>query len=412
MPFKILKNLFRTKIEFILTKRQSMKRLFYLILALSFFASCDSSNQFEITGKIEGGNNKDITLSELLVSGTQDIKTVKVNKKGSFTIKAETDIPRFYHLSISEKNFLTLLIGPGEKITINTQASDLSKANIVGSVGSIQVQKLDNQLANTKHKLDSIKNYINSIKDQDQLNKEIDQINKNYAEIVDQQRDSSIAFIIGNLNSLASILALYQKYDDKNYVLYKNKDLQYIKIVSDALEKKYPQSPHVKALIADKENLLKRFKQLQTNKKLSEIAQESNVYKIPEIYLPDTKGDSISLNQVNAKYLLLNFWASWNQESIQRNIELIDLYKKYHVKGFEIYEVSLDTKKENWTHAINFDQLPWINVIDLNGRTSYYAKLYNVRTLPTSYLINPEGDIISVNPSKKQLESTFQYNLN
>ena len=108
---------------------------------------------------------------------------------------------------------------------------------------------------------------------------------------------------------------------------------------------------------------------------------------------------------------MLNFWASWSQESTKLNVELKDIYKKYHTKGFEIYQVSLDTKKESWTRAINFDQLPWINVIDLNGRTSYFAKIYNVSTLPTSFLINPEGEIVLKNPTKNQLTSTFEYAL-
>ncbi|HRW63312.1 MAG TPA: thioredoxin-like domain-containing protein, partial [Bacteroidales bacterium] len=76
-----------------------------------------------------------------------------------------------------------------------------------------------------------------------------------------------------------------------------------------------------------------------------------------------------------------------------------------------IYQVSLDTKLENWQRAVKFDQLPWINVIDMDGRTSYYAKIYNVKTLPTSYLINPEGEIVTINPSVEQLNSTFEYAL-
>lgn len=388
-----------------------MKRFLYLITLIIFISACNNANQFEISGKIEGAAGKEVTLNELLVNGSTKVKSVKINSNGNFTIKSETDMPRFYHLSVSENNFLPLLIEPGEKVTINAYSSDMSKANIIGSEGSVLVQKLNNQLANTKSKLDSVKKYIDSIENNEQLNKEIEAINKSYADIVNQQRDSSIAFIISNINSLASIVALYQKYDDENFVLYKNRDVQYIKIVADALQKKYPESQHVKALIADKENLLKRYEELKTSSKINELVKNKTVFTIPEIYLPNPAGDSISLNAVDAKYILLNFWASWNEESINRNVELLDLYKKYHSKGFEIYQVSLDTKTENWVRAINFDQLPWINVIDLNGRTSYYAKLYNVRTLPTSYLINPEGEIVSVNPSKKQLESTFQYAL-
>ena len=336
---------------------------------------------------------------------------MEVKSNGTFIIKHETEIPKFYQLAISKNNFLTLLVEPGEKITINAKSSDMNKANIIGSEGSVLVQKITNQLANTKEKLDSIRRYIDSIEDQDQLNAEIDDINKKYAAIVNQQRDSSIAFIIGNINSLASIVALYQKIDDENFVLYKNRDIQYIKIVSEALEKKYPESNHVKALVADRKNLLKRYEQIVANSKINELTKNKEVNNLPEIYLPNQSGDSISLNSIESKYVLLNFWATWNEESMAKNMELLELYKKYHIKGFEIYQVSLDTKIENWISAINFDQLPWINVIDIDGRTSYYAKLYNVKALPTSYLINSKGEIVSVNPSNEQLVSIFDFNL-
>ena len=314
-----------------------MKRLLYLICILMILSSCNNSTQLKITGTIENGEEKNLKLSELLITGTEEIKTIKLDKKGNFKFKLSSDIPRFYHLSVSKNNFLTLLLETGETVSITAESSDMSKAKINGSEGSILVQKINNQLVDTKEKLDSITNYLESIKGTDKLDQQIDEINKSYAEIVDRQRDSSIAFIVSNLNSLASIVALYQKYDDENYVLYKNRDLQYIKIVSEALEKKHPESQHVKALLADKDNLFKRYNQLKTNIQLSEIAKSKKVFSMPEIYLPNQSGDSISLNAVSAEYILLNFWASWSQESIQRNIDLLDVYKKYHVKGFEIY---------------------------------------------------------------------------
>jgi len=388
-----------------------MKRFFYFILSILILSSCNKSNQFEIQGFLKNGIEKEITLSMLLINGTEDIKTIKTDKNGNFKFKSSTEIPAFFNVSVSKSNFLTLLIEPGEKVNIIAETTNLSNSEIRGSEGSLLVQKISLQLVETRSKLDSVLNYAKSIEEDPNFDKNIDEINSAYASIVNQQRDSSIAFIINNLNSLASIVALYQKYDDENYILYKNRDLQYIKIVSESLGAKYPESEHVKALLADKESLFQTYDQIKSNNVLNEFVMDNEVSGIPDIILPDQTGDSISINSVSSKYILLNFWASWSEESVQQNIALIDIYKKYHAKGFEIYEVSLDTKKENWLRAIKFDQLPWINVIDLNGRSSYYAKIYNVKTLPTSYLINPEGDIILVNPSKKQLLSTFEYAL-
>ena len=388
-----------------------MKRFFYYVLTILILSSCIKSNQFEIHGVLKNGAKKEITLSKLLVNGTEDIKTIKTDKDGSFNFKYSTDIPGFFNLSVSKNNFLTLLIEPGEKVTVISEVNNLGTSEIKGSEGSLLVQNINIQLSNTKFKLDSVLNYAESIKDDPDFNQKVDEINNTYAKIVDRQRDSSIAFIIRNLNSLASIVALYQKYDNENYVLYKNRDLQYIKIVSESLGEKYPESQHVKALLADKESLFQTYNQIKSNKLLNDFTKNKEVIGIPEIVLPDINGDSISINSIHSKYILLNFWASWSEESINQNMGLLDVYKEYHSKGFEIYGVSLDTKRENWLRAVRFDQLPWINVIDLNGRTSYYAKIYNVKTLPTSYLINPEGDIVLVNPTKKQLLSTFEYAL-
>lgn len=388
-----------------------MKRFLYFILGLLLITSCNRSNKIEVSGVIENGEKKKLTFSELLVSETEEINTVDLDKKGNFKFKTDSDIPKFYQLSVSKSNFLTLLINPGEKVTIHAKVTDLANAKIAGSEEALLVQKINRRMAETKHQLDSIANYIKSIQGTDRFEKEIEDLNATYADLVNAQRDSSIAFIINNLTSLASIVPLYQKYDNENYVLYKNRDIQYIKIVSESLEKKYPESNHVKALMADKENLLKRYNQLKTNAELSRVTKGKKIFSVPEIFLPDQSGDSISLNEINSKYILVNFWASWSKESISRNIELKSIYKKYHTKGFEIFQVSLDTKEENWTKAIKFDQLPWINVIDLNGRMSYFAKIYNVKTLPTSFLINPDREIVMVNPSKEQLLSTFEYAL-
>ncbi|MCK5028005.1 MAG: AhpC/TSA family protein [Bacteroidales bacterium] len=388
-----------------------MKRFFYFILTILILSSCNKSSQFEINGIIKDGAEKDLTLSRLIINGTEDIKTIKTDKDGNFKFKSTADIPGFYNLSVSKNNFLTLLIEPGEKIMVTAEASYLSNSDIKGSEGSLLVQKINTQLTETKSKLDSVLNYAEKIKNDPDYNLKINEINTAYANIVNRQRDSSIAFIINNLNSLAAVVALYQKYDDENYVLYKNRDLQYLKIVSESLGEKYPESIHVKSLLADKEFLLKTYNQIKSNNILNEFVKDKEAVGVPEIILPDQRGDSISINSINSKYILINFWASWNEESIKKNITLLDIYKKYHARGFEIYEVSLDTKRESWLRAIKFDQLPWINVIDLNGRSSYYARIYNVKTLPTSYLINPEGDIILVNPTKKQLISTFEYAL-
>ncbi len=73
--------------------------------------------------------------------------------------------------------------------------------------------------------------------------------------LLKDQRKFTLEFVLNHLTSIASIYALYQKLDDKTFVLYKNKDIQILKITGAALDTTYPESPHVRALIANAASL-------------------------------------------------------------------------------------------------------------------------------------------------------------
>ena len=77
----------------------------------------------------------------------------------------------------------------------------------------------------------------------------------------------------------------------------------------------------------------------------------------------------------------------------------------YHKKGFEIYAISLDTDKFRWMNAIDFNEFNWINVSEMSYPDSRANMIYNVSSLPASFLINREGDIVAKDLSGKTLET-------
>ena len=94
----------------------------------------------------------------------------------------------------------------------------------------------------------------------------------------------------------------------------------------------------------------------------------------------------------------MTFWASGNEASIQSLcLQLKSTYKRYHERGFEVYAISLDNNKINWMNAMDFNEFDWINVSELSYPDSRANLLYNVTALPTTFLINREGDIVAKN---------------
>lgn len=66
------------------------------------------------------------------------------------------------------------------------------------------------------------------------------------------------------------------------------------------------------------------------------------------------------------------------------------------VKAF-LFIISLDNSKAAWINAIEQDGLPWIHVSDLKGWKNEVATLYDIRSVPQNFLIDPEGKIIAKN---------------
>jgi len=114
----------------------------------------------------------------------------------------------------------------------------------------------------------------------------------------------------------------------------------------------------------------------------------------PNIEGPTPEGTTKSLEQLRGKYVLIDFWASWCGPCRRENPNVVRLYNKYKDKGFEILGVSLDKSKDRWKAAIKKDNLTWHHVSDLKGWRSKYAKLYGVRGIPYTVLVDKEGKII------------------
>jgi hypothetical protein len=93
---------------------------------------------------------------------------------------------------------------------------------------------------------------------------------------------------------------------------------------------------------------------------------------------------------------------------MMENRELIEIYRKYKSKGFEIYQVSLDVDREPWLAAIESIGMPWINVCELNPNGSSVIGLYNVTRIPANYLISRDHSIAGKNLFGAQLEKKLK----
>jgi len=384
-----------------------MKRIFLFAIATTILFSCSEKKNVEISGKIDKGNGKTIYLIESTTKGDIIVDSTILNQKSTFLFKQNIEQQKFYKLN-SETESILLLAKPNDKIVVNTNISDLTtNASISGSSESEKYLSLVKELKNTEKTISELKEKHNQLLLSENYSTDIkNDIEKEYLKAKILYRNKAAKYIQDNPTSLTSILVVYQKFSDGKYILNKEIDLPFIKIACDSLTKHFPKNSRVELLVKDYNNMTKTAESIAFNEFIQ--ASESS---LPELLLPNTEGKEISLRGLKGKVVILNFWSYTNKESVANNLVLKSLYKEYNSRGLEIYSVSLDRNREEWKKAVNFDQLPWINVIDTNYPETIQTRTYNVTQVPTFYLINRDNEIIGRDLSLKRLKIRIEHQL-
>lgn len=126
-------------------------------------------------------------------------------------------------------------------------------------------------------------------------------------------------------------------------------------------------------------------------------------------------GQSFALSDLKGKYVLLDFWGSWCKPCRESNPELVKLYNDFHAAsfksatGFEIISYGVERNKESWKAAIAADRLKWpYQLVSADMFNDPVIRAYNVKQIPTKFLISPKGIIIAVDPTISEIRKLLK----
>lgn len=352
-------------------------------LILLFFIGCSNKDEVVFKLNIGGLGNQVAIFQEQRVNGAKMLDTLEFNSKGKITYKAQPRQPTFYNVKIPVSSDLFFLAYPGDRINVTASSlGEITDLQIEGSDESVLLNELYDSLFAAREILKQIRlDYQNTSHTEE---REI--LLNEYEDLLKGYRKYSMQYVLDNLQSLCSIAALYQEIGPSEFVFGRKRDLQFFKLVTDSLNKYFPKHRHVQALTR---NFSGMIESMQLEKLLSQ-AEEVKA-GLPSLELPSMEGKIVSLNELNKKYVLLNFYNEADGSISKIFPQLNRVHSNYSSKGFDIYNVYLGKSTENWQRIVKFEEITnWTNVADTSFPYSQSLVAYNVQAIPSNYLLDLE----------------------
>ena len=368
-----------------------MKKTGFLILLTVIIIACNNEKNIIISGSHPGDIHEYLYVNRVNLNNPVFVDSVRINRSGKFKIKIDNPEPAFYTLGFNNNEFITVVAEPGDRIELEFKGKKLQNDYTVeGSEESEKVRMLDKKLGQTIIILDSLTTEYQEVSEKGDNPEKAAEIEQEYTSTLNEQRKHNIAFILDNLSKLSAVKAIYQKVNENTFVLYQQRDLQYLKLVSDSLGRYYPDISLTKSL---KENLEDEINQMYISR-ISKAAEDLTPVNL-DANLADLDGKRVRLSDlINNNYVLLSFWSAESRECIANNLFLKQMYQLYHNEGLEIYQVNLDSDESLWKSSVKFDDLPWVTVREDDPSNPVTARIFNVTNLPANYLFDKNGDII------------------
>ena len=120
-------------------------------------------------------------------------------------------------------------------------------------------------------------------------------------------------------------------------------------------------------------------------------------------------GSDFDWEAYRGKVVLVDFWATWCGPCLADMPNIQATYNKYREKGFDVVAVSLDNDRRAVERFVRERSLPWVQIVDnaprtTEGKRQTLADRYNIFSIPTAFLVDRDGKVVSTSARGEELQ--------
>ena len=368
---------------------------------LTMLAAC-GGKEFKVEGEVANAKDSVLYFENVGLEGISVLDSVRLGDDGRFAFsEAAPEAPEFYRLRIGDQ-IINVAIDSTEVITVNAQYPQMAtKYDIIGSDNNQRIKELALKQIDLQTRAialersgslpmialrDSLQRMVNTYKEE---------VKRDY---IFKEPFKSYAYF-----ALFQTLGPWLIFDPKN----NGEDSKVFAAVATSWDTFHPGALRGENLHNIAIEGLKNARIMEAKRQAQSVDQTRIVESgVIEVELPDNHGQMRRLTDMAGKVVLLDFHLFAMEDSPKRILMLREYYNKYHARGFEIFQVSLDSDEHFWKQMTA--ALPWICVRDADGLGSRLAVSYNVPELPEFFLIDRNNNLIKRSTQIKDLDAEIK----
>lgn len=390
---------------------KNMKKTFHDILfmaAVTCGALCAVSctqKKFHVDGTIANAKDSILYFENMGLNGPVALDSVRLGEDGAFAFSEKaTDAPEFYRLRIAGQ-IINVSIDSTETVNVKARYPDMaSRYEVTGSDNCSRIKELTLMQMALQRQIQDIAQNLN-------LNSQT--INDSLQKVLEAYKNKvKLNYIYKEPMKASSYFALFQTINagDASLLIFNPRasaeDVKVYAAVATSWDTYYPKAVRGANLHNIAIEGMKDVRIIQNNQRRVLDASKLKASGIIDVTLPDHHGVIRKLTDLKGKVVMLDFHVFASKQSTERIMALRELYNKYHDRGFEIYQVSLDPDEHFW--KTKTAALPWISVhADADAQNDVLVN-YNVRSIPTYFIIDRNNTLQKRDVQIKDLDAEIR----